>query len=37
MVISLPEEAIQLREMLRKFVDEVIEPRAAEIDRTNDR
>ena len=36
MTISLPEEAIQLREVLRKFVDDIIEPRAEEIDSTND-
>ena len=36
MPISLPEDALQLRDTLRRFVDEVIEPYAAEIDRTND-
>ena len=36
MTISLPEEAIQLREVLRKFVDDIIEPWAEEIDSTND-
>lgn len=36
MPIVLPEAVVQLRGVLRRFVDEVIEPRAAEIDRTNE-
>ncbi len=34
--IQLPEEVRQLRDMLRRFVDNEVEPHAAEIDRTNE-
>lgn len=33
---SLPEELVQLSDMLRRFVDEEIAPRAGEIERTNE-
>jgi acyl-CoA dehydrogenase len=36
MPIVLPPEAVELRDTLRRFVDEVVEPRAKEIDETND-
>ncbi len=35
MPIRLPEDVRQLRDTVRAFVDDVVEPRAAEIDRTN--
>lgn len=33
---QLPEELVQLRDAVRRFTDEVIEPRAAEIEATNE-
>lgn len=32
---SLPEELVQLKDMLRRFVDDVVAPRAAEIEQSN--
>lgn len=36
MPLRLPEEVRQVRETVRAFVDEVVQPHAAEIDRTNE-
>ncbi|OQM76047.1 acyl-CoA dehydrogenase family protein [Manganibacter manganicus] len=36
MVLRLPEEVRQIRDTVRAFVDDIVQPRAAEIDRANE-
>lgn len=35
-ILELPEDVILIRDTIRRFVDDVVEPRADEIERTND-